>query len=158
MAYGGWGLRLVPQTHDDRHDEHLYQPVAGVYRGHFPRRVLPEDRSHENEDGEPDPHRQTEMNRAQHPDDAEQGHESEDYEREDEAPRKLDDQFPPGHLRARHRGGGVQAARPHPRLEEQQRTVPQPAQHEQDDSRYEDSQVVHVQHRASKEWGVRERG
>src|SRR6267378_4269187 len=115
MAYCGWGVPLMPQHHDDRDDEQLHQPVAGVDRGHFPRRVLPEDRSHENEDGEPDPHQQTEMNRAQHPDNAEQGHESKDYEAEDEAPRKLDD------------------------------------------SRYEDSQVVHVQHRASKEWGVRER-
>ena len=102
-------------------------------RSHLPRRVLPQHRSRENEDGEADPHEHTEVYRTDQPDEVELRHQDSDHVGEDEAPRELDDEPAGWHFRAGHRRDGVQAAEPHPRFVEQERTVPEPPQHEDSD-------------------------
>src|ERR1051325_942852 len=62
---------LGPRAHDDRYHQHLHEPVTGMDGGHFPRDVLPEDRSREKDHREADPHAEAEVHRAHPPADAE---------------------------------------------------------------------------------------
>src|SRR5213593_3872303 len=62
---------LAPQGYDDRNRQQLHEPVAGMNRGHTDRRVLPEHRTRQNDDGKPDPQGQTEVDGAKEAGDAE---------------------------------------------------------------------------------------
>src|SRR6266702_2258774 len=78
----------TPHTHDDRYHQHLHEPVTGMDPGHLPGDVFPEDRSRENDDREPDPQQQAEVDRAHPVADAQERHEARDHTGEDEAPRQ----------------------------------------------------------------------
>src|SRR6266550_4495302 len=139
-------LYLMPHAQDDWYYQQLYQPIAGVDGGRLHRDILPDDGSSEQDYREPDPQKNPEVRRDEPIGDAEQCDEVCDDVGEDDAPDQLDDQLPRRHLCAGHRRRRVHAARAHPRLVEKQRTVPEPAEHEDRDGGYKDRDVVHVDH------------
>jgi hypothetical protein len=79
----GYELRFRPHAHDNRDDEQLHEPIAGVNGGQPPRDVIPEDRTREQNHGKPDPQRKAEVHRDQPTADAEQGDETRDDAREE---------------------------------------------------------------------------
>src|SRR6266404_9780754 len=139
---------LLPQSHDDRYYQQLYQPVTGVNRGHLHRDILPEDGSSQKDYRKSDPKKQANVCSDEPIVNAERRDEMCDDVGEDEAPHQLYDQLPCGHLCAGHRHRRVHAACAHPRLVEKQGAVPEPAEHEHYDCGYEDRDVVHVRHRS----------
>src|SRR6266850_253614 len=142
------GLMLLPQSHDDRYDQQLHEPVTCMNRGHPNRRVLPQDRAGQNDHRKSDPQIEPEAYRARQTGNTQRCPEPGDHVRQQHAPQQLDDQLPARHLRARHRRDGILTPEPHPGLEEQQRAVPQPAQHEHHDGRHQHVQIVHRDHRS----------